>query len=716
MPLIGAGRNISPRIAALIAASGASVLTGKSLWVDSVYGNDGTGAPDLSKPYQTIGAALAFASGGDTVQVRPGTYAESGLTVPANVSLVGIGGYEVTSITGAAATGNRVTLSAGSVLENFAVTIPTDATAAVLYAGALPAVAGVRFIKLQGQAGSVGFGIDVTGGKLIGLEIRYGTLECDAILQVGAGGVMAVQAVHVPPAPGVVNAVQVAARCTGGRLQALDFNVGSPEVLTGVEVGAGTAVLISLNFFQLQDGLRITANTASVEAYGGKIDAAQFNIVVDPGLTGVGGLVRANAQMERKFSIPNTWFDSDHAWQFYTKTDATADASYQFWGVDTAVGHPEKGSGFYSGEGLAYATGNTVLTYDGATYVDISAAAESKDGSPFTFPGTAVSDSIMWCTNRTDAAGATLKHWTAQFLQTTAASGGAFVFEIYDGMSWVAVGCQAVQVANQYRYANSVFLRANSLEDIRLGIDGDTSWPEAIFSAVTGRWARVRITSSPATLPAFEQLKLTPSQFALNDRGQRLAHGLAQWRQTLFGSANTWSEGNSAGDYNEDVGTGVGAGSLTGWSGKVKKGRFNAANDYINFQFNVPGGICTAFPLRFSVTCSSQTAQAGVDLAVAIIPQPVEGILVAAAGGSAVPVARPVADVPAYDSLPSTLNQTNTFDITAKKPVVQSYDLDIADVYEGDLLFVMVLLTTSNTVDIHSLAVEGVSFTSGKVI
>ena len=77
---------------------------------------------------------------------------------------------------------------------------------------------------------------------------------------------------------------------------------------------------------------------------------------------------------------------------------------------------------------------------------------------------------------------------------------------------------------------------------------------------------------------------------------------------------------------------------------------------------------------------------------------------------------RGVADVPEYDSIAAPSNQTNTFDITAKKPVVQSYDLDISDVYEGDLLFVMVLLQTVNTVDIHSLAVEGVSFTSGKVI
>ena len=562
--------------------------------------------------------------------------------------------------------------------------------------------------------------IDITGGKLIGLEIRYGALECDAILQVGAGGVLAVQAVHVPPAPGVVNAVQVAARCTGGRLQALDFNIGSPEVLTGIEVGAGTAVLISLNLFQLRDGIRITDNTASVEAYGGKIDAAQFNILVDAGLTGVGGLVRANAQMEQKFSIPNTWIDSDHAWQFYTKTDATADASYQFWGVDTAIGHPEKGSGFYSGEGLAYATDNTVLTESGATYVDISAAARSKDASMFTFPGTAVNDAILWCTNRTDATAATLKHWTAQFLQTTAASGGAFVFEINNGGAWVEVGCQAVQVANQYRYANSVFLRAGSLEDIRLGVDGDTAWAADTVNGVTGHWARVRITSSPGTLPVFEQLKLTPSQFALNDKGQRLAHGLAQWRETLFGAGNMWGEGNGAADTDVRVSSAL-------WVQKNKKSRFNNPNDYLTFQFAIPAGLSTAHPLKFTVLHSTEAGSnlTEATLTLDVLPVAVIGTLVAAPGGSPIPAGRTIADGEDYNAnAAQSVVLTNTPVQEEKISAVTFTPFDISNYYEDDLLIVRLVATNgtgqaisnAHPLDVWILLVEGVGFTAGKVI
>lgn len=55
----------------------ASVLTGKTLWVDSVNGDDGTGvAGRLDKPFLTLAAAKAAAASGDTIYLGPGTYNE----------------------------------------------------------------------------------------------------------------------------------------------------------------------------------------------------------------------------------------------------------------------------------------------------------------------------------------------------------------------------------------------------------------------------------------------------------------------------------------------------------------------------------------------------------------------------------------------------------------------------------------------------------------
>jgi len=646
--------------------------------------------------------------------VHPGTYAESGLTIPAGVTVIGIGGYEVTSITGSAATGVRVTMGVDTALANITLTMPTDAVGAIECAIGGGNICGVRFIKFIGAGGS-GRGILVSSGKLIGLELRQASGTADSMLEVTAG-ILAVQAVHIPP--GAVLAA--GARCTAGRLQALDFNIGSSDVTTGVIATAGTAVLISLNFFTCTNGIRVSGNTATVEAYGGKIQATAFNVLVDPALTGVGGLLRITAQMDRKFSVPSTWNDSDHAWTFFTSQDAFDTTSFQLWGADSVVGHPEKGNGLYVGEGSAYGTSNTVFTTATAVpagFVDKSVAASSKDGSTFTFQTSpaAVGETIMWCTNRIDSTGTTLKHWTAQITQTTAGVGGEYIFEIYDGSAWVEVGVQAVQKSNQYRYGKAVFLRADQVEDLRLGIDGNTTWVPSTFNLIEGHWARVRVGSSPTTNPEFEQLKLVPSQFGVNDKGQQLAQGLAMWRQTLFGAGNMWGEGAGAKDYTVPVGTGITSSSLTGWNHKVKKGRMDTQNDFINFQFNVPGGLCTAFPIRFNVTFSHDAAQTGIDLACCLIKQPVAGVKVADSTGGVTPVARTVADTTAYNSV-AALNVTNTLSTTINKPDLTSYDFDISDLYEGDMFIMKLHMVTNHDIDIWSMQIEGVAFSPGKVI
>lgn len=57
-----------------------SVLVGKTVFVDSVNGNDATGVRgDASKPFLTLTAAKTAATSGDTIFVGPGTYAERNL-------------------------------------------------------------------------------------------------------------------------------------------------------------------------------------------------------------------------------------------------------------------------------------------------------------------------------------------------------------------------------------------------------------------------------------------------------------------------------------------------------------------------------------------------------------------------------------------------------------------------------------------------------------
>ena len=68
--------------------STSSFYLGNVLIVDSVYGNDATGAPSGS-PYKTVSAALTAASAGQTVWVMPGTYNET-IDIKAGVALRGL--------------------------------------------------------------------------------------------------------------------------------------------------------------------------------------------------------------------------------------------------------------------------------------------------------------------------------------------------------------------------------------------------------------------------------------------------------------------------------------------------------------------------------------------------------------------------------------------------------------------------------------------------
>jgi len=69
----------------------AKTVTGKNLYVDSVFGNDSTAMPErFDLPYLTISAANSAASFGDAILVRPGTYLmTTEITLGAGVSIEG---------------------------------------------------------------------------------------------------------------------------------------------------------------------------------------------------------------------------------------------------------------------------------------------------------------------------------------------------------------------------------------------------------------------------------------------------------------------------------------------------------------------------------------------------------------------------------------------------------------------------------------------------
>jgi hypothetical protein len=86
---------------------------GKTLVVDSVYGNDVSGAANrYGYPFATIAAAMSNVSSGETIFVRPGTYTES-VTMSNGIALRGANTQTVT-VTRTNVTSNTTLLTMGS--------------------------------------------------------------------------------------------------------------------------------------------------------------------------------------------------------------------------------------------------------------------------------------------------------------------------------------------------------------------------------------------------------------------------------------------------------------------------------------------------------------------------------------------------------------------------------------------------------------------------
>ena len=706
---------------------------------------DSTGAETF---YLTISGAVAASVAGDYVRVGPGTYVEdSPINIPAGISVIGEAGWQVTEVSSSTGLGDLFVLSVDSLLKDFNIAIPSDTGSyGAKFAGAT-GTATINFLSFYGGTGLRGSGYGNTGtGKTIGLEIRYSTGDCDAILEV-TDGILAVEGVHIPNSAGSVDAGMRAnspsATRVGnrGRLQGVDINMGATNVEDGIVVGStSTVVMQGVNLFNIQNTFHLTSNSASLLVTSGLSEPAVNDIKVDAGLTGDNSITRLSAFMAGKFSIPYTWIPSDHAWTFFTAETDTSEASQQLWGARKIIGHPEFGSGLSVGEGANYSTNNAVFTTDGTTdaasgagadgtgFVDVSVAAESLTGSSFSFQGTTAGHSIMWCTKRVDSSNTTLKHWGLEVDQIGAAATGSgnFIIEYQNASSsWTEIGSMAVSSEEQYRYADKVFLRANSKERIYAGISGSASWDPTEINGVTGRWMRARIEASVTTAPTFERFRLMPSHAEINAQGQKFASGLAQWRKTLVSAGNVFGETGTVVAANFAVGSGV---SPLSWTHNSPNSLLNSNGDAVYAQFALPDGICTAFPLTIRVVFSFDpggTLTSPVIGFVSAIPVQTAFNLVADPAGGLVPVQRTIANtetttakaatsVTFDSSLIGTVWPADTFFKGSFGP------FPIDGYYSDDVMLIRLELDTDGApkqdVAIIAMIVEGVQFTEGETL
>ena len=703
--------------------------TGNVIWVDAVNGNDASGTSgDPLHPFLTVGAALAVAVSGDEVAIYPGTYVESGLTLPGGVALRGTGGFQVTRIGDNSSLTNIFDVDNLSQIEGIAIDCPSGAgLSGVEFDGVGPATFSIYNVQLHGD-GTTGSGNGIYktgGGKIIGAEIRCDTGGLDTVLRVDSG-VVALESIHVPPGSGDIDVV---ARAEGaGRFQLADFNVGSPNVTDAIYCdGTSTTIVFSVNTFNCDNTLHMASDGISVSILGGKMDQSQFAVLADPGLVGTGTVVRITANHQTAYSFPPALLNSDFGLAFFREQSDTSFSQQRTFGVDSVFGFPEKGSSVYAGSGSPYADGIKVVTSNATGtggLVDVTADAASISGSTITFQGTAAGHRIYFGSLRQDTV-SVIKHWGLQIAQSAAGVGGSYEFKIWNGAAWETIGIEAVSEEESYRYANDVFLRASSEEELHYGIDDDSTWATTSVDAATAYWSCVEIISAPSVLPTFERTWLVPSASQINSRGRKTASGLAKWRGTLSASGNVFGESGGVVLANVDVGSG---GTPTGWTHPMPNSRLNQTGDAIYFQFAIPEGLCTAHPLDMSVVYKvdgSTPVTVAPELTMSVYTAEVAGNLVADPSGGIDPTPRTLADtdvlttgIAAFDAqnlVPSGTVLPATYDDYAIDQEFAAFDA--SSYYEGDVLFVRVEMTDDGTpnqdVTIIALVVNGIKFSLG---
>jgi len=746
---------------------------GNVLFVDSIHGNDTTAEPDRQEnPYLTIGAALAAApTTGSTVLVRPGVYKEEGLVVNENVSLIGEGGWQVTTIgpSPASATSDIIELKEDAYIEGVSVNVPQGSFNGIFASNSAGtnSAYNVTFYG-NGTTGSTGVGMFKSGGgKLIGTGIRVeggGIQDC---LKVDSG-VLALEGIHVPQSSGSIENVLLVTTSGGtlaGRAQMLSFNSGNNNVTNVVKTTGGstgvipTALIFTPNIFNATNAYTGDGEFETLNMLGGRFENVTLAVNLDLAGTAQESTYRINANHQPLYLYNKEAAAlAEFSLTFTQQSTDTFDSSFNIFGAEQmSVGFAERGTSVSVGRGAPYTTGMVVYTTDntasstsdGGNLTDVTDEATSKTGSTFTFQGAGTNHTILVGVQRQDLNGDPIKFYGLEtFVSSQASSGGTYVFESWNGSEWVETMGMCTNVDEGFSYGTDYFIRPNTDEFIRVGLDefiespiadfgvSAVTWSNKTINSIDAYWLRIRIDTAVTTLPNFERFKILDSVYSFSKNGVPSAKGLAQFRKTINLNGNIWSPsggGMSLEDYSRTLGTGTNA-----YTHYFENSLIDTAGESVSIQFPLPIGTCTAFPITMKLVMEVPVGGGTIDsdtieIITSALPQAVVGTLIADSSGGVTPIKRTITQTNTLDSLNPyeniidvlpegyTPGVTTWADLRDKIFEIDLGQINVQSIYEGDMIFLQTGINAINTtgggeVIVYGLIIEGVSHQDGKGI
>lgn len=732
----------------------------------SKEGNDFTGLRNsITRPFLTIGAAIAASVVGDQILVAPGNYPEEGLDIT-GLSLIGLGNWEHTIIgpAPASATMDIITVGDAGYLQGFSINVPQGSFNAINcnQATGTNSVYDVAFYG-NGTTGSLGTAFNRTGGgKTIGANIRTEGGGILNILRVDSG-VLALEGIHVPQSAGAIeNVLLTTVNGTGGfgRSQMVGFNTGSTNVVNAVKVTGGssgitpTCLVFTPNIFNATNAIVGDGQYEVINLLGGRIENVTYSVKLSLTATQAGAAaavyrISANHQPTYLYNQNNAAL-SEFSLNFTQESTTIFDSSYNIFGAQQfSMGFSERGTNAYIGRGAPYTSGMAVLTtdntaspsIDGGNITDVTDEATSKSGSTFGFQTNVANESILIGVRRVDLTLDPLVFYGIEALTATGGVGGTCLFEIWNGTAWVEIKRHSTAKDTGYSYGDTCFERTGSDEFIRIAVERDTTWvAKTIFTLsgpMTCKWLRIRLVTPPATPVAIERIKILDSSFGISSNGVPSSTGLSKFRKTIALNGAIWSGAQGLtklADFETQVGT---VNTYTHIITESLATSDGPQGDAFMIQLPIPIGTCTAFPLKLSMYYQMLNGQAGnittgCEFRVTVTKLKSSGVLVADPTGGILPVERDytnstalltntnqtVTDVPLIPS-GAVLGTTPYADLEDIVHVQELVNIDISDMYEDDMLALRIRFWSQENQEqfgVWALKLTGVSHQDGKGI
>jgi hypothetical protein len=259
-------------------AGSATQLTGNTIWVDAVYGNDTTGEANRpDRPFLTIQAAIATATAPAIVSVNSGSYTGP-LTLKNGVDISCMGGV---SITAAVDIINTYTISDGGVSVTCSI---TGKPSIFLIEGSAPPAGAcihlsntssrlfVDIESLTGDTSDIDMGMYLVGGRVTGYIGSIKTTSYDGIWIASENSSMNLDIGSIQAGDNPIEVTACAAsEVRAGYLSGNGVNVVTSNEDADICISAQRCQMTGPSFFQTVNGGTVKAmvNLGQYDAGGG---------------------------------------------------------------------------------------------------------------------------------------------------------------------------------------------------------------------------------------------------------------------------------------------------------------------------------------------------------------------------------------------------------------------------------------------------------------